>query len=45
MKETKPEALFAAWLALPEDKRNAMDAEIARDSRAELREGLVRHSG
>ncbi|MEA3275521.1 MAG: hypothetical protein U9Q81_09600 [Pseudomonadota bacterium] len=26
MKETKPDALFAAWLSLPEEQRNAMDA-------------------
>jgi len=29
MKETKPDELFAAWLHLPEDQRNAMDAEFA----------------
>ena len=29
MKETKPDQLFAAWLDLPEDHRNAMDAEFA----------------
>jgi len=28
MKETKPDALFDAWLALPEDDRKAMDAEF-----------------
>lgn len=28
MKETKPDALFDAWLALPEDERKAMDAEF-----------------
>ena len=28
MKETKPDALFAAWLELPEDRRNEMDAEL-----------------
>ncbi len=28
MKETKPDALFAAWLELPEGQRNAMDAEL-----------------
>ncbi|MFZ0663975.1 MAG: hypothetical protein WAM66_14900 [Acidobacteriaceae bacterium] len=28
LKETKPDDLFAAWLELPEDKRNAMDAEL-----------------
>ena len=29
MKETKPDELFAAWLHLLEDQRNAMDAEFA----------------
>jgi len=29
LKETKPEALFAAWLELPEDQRHGMDAEFA----------------
>ena len=28
MKETKPDELFAAWLDLPDDQRNAMDAEF-----------------
>lgn len=28
MPETRHDALFAAWLALPEVKRNAMDAEF-----------------
>lgn len=28
MKETKPDALFEAWLALPEDQRKPMDAEF-----------------
>jgi hypothetical protein len=28
MKETKPDALFAAWLELPETQRNGMDAEF-----------------
>ena len=28
MKETKPDALFEAWLDLPEDQRKAMDAEF-----------------
>ena len=28
MKETKPDALFAAWLELPEGQCNAMDAEL-----------------
>jgi hypothetical protein len=28
MKEGKPEELFAAWLALPDKQRNAMDAEF-----------------
>ena len=28
LKETKPEALFEAWLALPEDQRKPMDAEF-----------------
>ena len=28
MKETQPEALFAAWLELPEGQRNQMDAEL-----------------
>lgn len=27
MKETKPDALFAAWLEFPEDERNRMDAQ------------------
>ena len=28
MKETKPDALFAAWLELPEEQRKPMDAEF-----------------
>lgn len=28
MKETKPDALFEAWLGLPEEQRKAMDAEF-----------------
>lgn len=28
LKETKPDALFEAWLALPEDQRKPMDAEF-----------------
>jgi len=28
MKEAKPDELFAAWLALPDGQRNAMDAEF-----------------
>lgn len=28
MKEGRPNALFAAWLALPDGQRNAMDAEL-----------------
>jgi hypothetical protein len=28
MKETKPDALFAAWLDLPEDQRKPIDAEL-----------------
>ena len=28
MKDTQPDELFAAWLALPDDKRKAMDAEF-----------------
>ena len=28
MKEGKPDELFAAWLALPDNQRNAMDAEF-----------------
>ena len=28
IKETRPDELFAAWLALPEDQRNEMDAEL-----------------
>ena len=28
MKETRPDELFTAWLELPEDERNAMDAEF-----------------
>jgi hypothetical protein len=28
MKEGKPDELFAAWLALPDDQRNEMDAEL-----------------
>ncbi|MHB9100558.1 MAG: hypothetical protein ACYC2E_03440 [Sulfuricella sp.] len=28
MKEARPDALFAAWLVLPEGQRNAMDAEF-----------------
>ena len=28
MKEAKPDELFAAWLALPDDQRNTMDAEF-----------------
>lgn len=29
MKETQPEALFEAWLELPEGQRNAMDADFS----------------
>ena len=28
MKETKPDALFAVWLELPEGDRNRVDAEF-----------------
>ncbi len=28
MKETKPDELFGAWLTLPDDQRNTMDAEF-----------------
>jgi len=28
MKETQPEELFEAWLTLPDDQRNEMDAEF-----------------
>lgn len=28
MKETQPDGLFAAWLALSEERRNPMDAEF-----------------
>jgi len=28
MKETKPDALFAAWLELPEEQRKPIDAEF-----------------
>ena len=28
MKETRPDELFRAWLELPEEQRNAMDAEF-----------------
>ena len=28
MKDTQPDELFAAWLALPDDKRKGMDAEF-----------------
>ena len=28
LKETQPDALFAAWLDLPDTQRNAMDAEF-----------------
>jgi len=28
MKETQPDELFAAWLALPDSRRNEMDAEF-----------------
>ena len=28
MKETQPDELFAAWLALPDSQRNEMDAEF-----------------
>ena len=28
MKETKPDELFAAWMALPDSKRSTMDAEL-----------------
>ena len=28
MKETKPDALFNAWIALPDSQRNEMDAEF-----------------
>ena len=28
MKETKPDELFGAWLTLPDDQRNTMEAEF-----------------
>ena len=40
MNETKPDELFAAWLALPDGQRNAMDARVSGHLRAGLREGL-----
>ena len=33
MKEGKPDALFTAWLELPDDHRHAMDAEFGTSSR------------
>lgn len=28
MKETKPDALFAGWLEMPDEQRNAMPAKL-----------------
>ena len=42
MKETQPDALFSAWLALPDVQRNDMDAEFQEHFRAELRERVSR---
>lgn len=39
LKETKPEPLLAAWLELPEDKRNAMDAELLEISEMSCEKG------
>ena len=33
MKECKPDEMFAAWLYLPEEQRNTMDAEFRAISR------------
>jgi hypothetical protein len=44
MKETKPDALFAAWLALPGGAEQD-GCRILRNLRAELREGISRNSG
>lgn len=40
MKETKPDALFAAWLELDETVRNPMDAIFREYLRYELQEGF-----
>ena len=40
MKETKPDALFAAWLELPEGERNRMDAEFREISSLSCEKGF-----
>ena len=40
MKETKPDALFAAWLELPEGQRNEMDAEFREISEMSCEKGF-----
>ena len=45
MKETRIEGLFAAWLELPEGQRNAMDAELRRNSAMSCEKGWSRDSG
>ncbi len=39
MKESKPDALFTAWLDLPEGERNAMDAEFLEISEMSCEKG------
>jgi hypothetical protein len=43
LKETQPDDLFTAWLALPETERNTIDAEFSGNLRNELRERPPRH--
>ena len=45
MSETRHDDLFAAWLALPEVQRNAMDAEFRDIFEMSCEKGLPRHSG
>jgi hypothetical protein len=40
MKETKPDALFSAWLELPEGERNRMDAEFREISALSCEKGF-----
>jgi hypothetical protein len=40
MKETKPDALFAGWLRLPEGERNRMDAEFREISALSCEKGF-----
>jgi len=39
--ETKPDALFKAWLALPKQKRNSMDAEFQEISEMSCEKGVT----